>query len=235
METIRSLLDQIEITKRNANVNLAKVAFAMRAGFSMRKTQAKEELPRLYRRLEANVVPAKLVGLVATGDAGVVEKVAAFVDANGGVVLDASRLYQRIADRIEPSFGPKRHFADNQFMGLKQEAEKISEEVAGPVVAFEFKALYLKTRADTIAHVRRTIRGTMTDTLNVAVLTRSVTDQVVSKNLADEEKLPVVLVGALPEERPALRAIFSKMIEFDFPADFDVSGGTIGALFGKAS
>lgn len=236
METIRSLLDQIASTKKAAGASLGSVDFRMRQGFAMRKTQAKEELPRLYKRLQDSLVPSKLVCVVATGDTEVGAKVAEFVAANGGIALDAAAMYERIAARIEPSFGPRRHYAENQFMGTKLEAEKISDEVEGPVVQFKFKTAYTKTPAEVVAHVRDLIRGSMADVLNASYLSRAAMDQVVTKDLADEsDRLPVVLTGTLPQERAALRRLFAKSIEFEFPTDFPVAGDKIVAVFKQAT
>lgn len=226
MESTQSLLAQIASTRKAAQRNLSEVPLATRAGIEMRKRQAIEELPGLFAKLQKTVVPARLVGLVATGDPEKVGAIAELLVGNGGVVLDAAALYTDLAKKVEPSYNRERRFLQNQFAGIVARAQEIANEVAFDGLTFEFNEDSCPTFEQSVAHIRKIVRGGAGDRLNLAYLARQAATQIVERELA-AEKLPALVTRTIPGELPVLRSLFARSVVFEVPADFEVTKDSV--------
>jgi hypothetical protein len=122
-----------------------------------------------------------------------------------------------LAKIVEPTYNGERLFMSNQHTGVSLKCEELAKELNLSRINLEFAEAYCNTFEESEAHIRKLVRATCADRLNVALLINQVVERVISAQL-DDSKLPVIVLNAKEDEHPALRALFSKSCVHEFAA-----------------
>jgi hypothetical protein len=235
--TIRDIIKDIQNTNSILRKEIESVPYGQRPALQIAMIQASEKLPRLLSEIKQVVVPTRLVGLFASGDETSINKTAAFLVENEGIVLNANKIYQDIASRVEPSYSKDRLFCTTQYSLMVGAISDIGLELGYlEIESPKFKELVCKTFADTVTHIKNTLRECKVgDQANVDLLTNAVVDAIVKEEI-DSKQIPVIVTGVTSiEERNAIATIFNKSIDFTFSPDFEPTAEKIVALFKSQS
>jgi hypothetical protein len=231
--TITEISEDISATNKVLHQEIEAVSYGQRPAVQISMTQAAERLPRLLEEIKDAVIPGRLVGLFATGDETALVKVAEFLKANEGIVLDASQMYRTIVDLVEPSYSRDRTFCSTQYHLMIQKVTEIGQNLGyQEIEAPKFKEAICPTTASTMAHIKRMLRDCKVgDQANTDLLTNTVVDAIV-KGEIDSTQIPVMVIGVSSvEERNAIARLFNRSIDHTFPKGFDPTVKNITMLF----
>jgi hypothetical protein len=233
MRTIKEISNDIEAANDLLTKEVDALPYGVRPALRAQMIQASEKLPQLLDEMKSVVVPSKLVGLFASGDKTSIDKVAEFLTANDGVVIDAAQVYRTITDLVEPSYSRDRIFCTTQYSLLVQGITKIAGDLGYlEIESPKFKETICPDTASTLAHIKNCLRECRVgDQANVDILTKTVIDAIV-KNEIDSKQIPVMVIGVTStEERNAIAVLFSRAVDYVFPTKFEPSAQKIVALF----
>lgn len=228
---VEDSIADVVATRAVAATNLEEVPYVVRPGRSIAKLQAQNDLPGLEAELLGRTVPGRLVGVFAVGDPAKIATVAAFLEENGGIILDAGKLYADLAEYVEPSYGEDRVFRTTQYMRLTSAFRQQAAEVGLTKTEMpSYTETTCETQARTAEHGRNLIRAAAGDEVNLAVLKRAVVNAVVDRELA-AKRIPVLVLNATAAEQAGLSPLFSKALEFDFQPTFEVDKESVVKIF----
>jgi hypothetical protein len=233
MRTLQEISKDLAEATASATMELDAVPYKNRAAAQTVIIQATEKLPKLLEEIKEVVVPNRLVGLFATGDTESTVRTALFLESNGGVVVDASKIYDDIADLIEPSYSKERIFCTTQYSLLIQGVRALASELGYlEVESPPFKETICKTREDTINHVRTTLRECgVGDMANRDMLSKQIIDTIV-RDSVDSKQIPVLIVETSSvEERNAIAALFARSVDYKFAPGFVPTAAKVVSLF----
>lgn len=227
---IEDVIAELAQAHQDSVINLEDVPYDVRPGRAMAKQRAEEAAPLLEAELVSKTVPSRLVGVYASGDAAKITEAAAFLVENGGIVVDASKFYNEIAEYIEPSYGD-RVFRTTQYLRLTSALRSAVADIGldkktEPVYA----ETICETQAQTVDHVRNLIRNVSGDEINLALLKKAIIDAVVERELT-AKRIPALVLNATTPEQAGLSPLFSKTLEFNFKFDFEVTKDTVIKIF----
>ena len=208
MNRMQEVLKSIAAAQEIASMNLDEVPYSVKTGWTMRIEAAKGEVALLtqeYRNLLSEVIPRK-VFLLGSNEA--VKEFSAVMNSLGidGLFVDASALYRRLTDRAFPTLGTRGEFAWTQARAINNELYEIEIEMGLDKVEQinlqELPAIY--TAEDLLVHVRRMVRETNKDVLNI----KSLESRIVKQAMSLEVTGPINLFirGAEKEELQVLSA-----------------------------
>lgn len=203
-KTIKELVD----TKELAEKNLEGCDVRTIQGFTAAKRDAQEKVLVLEKQY------AKFLrgGLCAIFVNGTEEKVNAFLDAAAPqIAVDASKLYRRLADDVEPFMRTDRTFEPAQFGQLLQALSHLGRELNAqsvPLPQYRDGSVVCPDAASLADHIRSIVRESMGDELNAYVLFGDVFNKALSMRYY-KERVPVIVVNATPEEQQGLAVHFN--------------------------
>lgn len=227
---IEKILSEVIAAKQLINTHEDGVPYVLRAGIGIQIAGAKERLPALLEEIKAATIPSRVVGCFASGDPSKVEEVKASILENRGVCIDASKIYNDIADAIEPSMGEARKFDVTQHNLLVEEMISLANRFNLPFVdPPSYTDAVVATRTDLLNHVRAKIVSTSPFFVTKAV-TEELLAAVVDLGLVDR-KFPVLVLNTSSEDRQALTPLFAVSGPFSFGTDFEVSKEGITTVF----
>lgn len=233
MRQITEITQEITEAKKLIATDMDDVPYQYRASVRTQKVQAEHKLPYLLAEIKQVTVPTRLVGLFASGNANSVEKVADFLKANQGVVVDATKMYREITDTVEKSYGRDREFGSCQYSLVVQEISQIGiflgyQEISSP----KFLATLCPDTAATFNYIKKILReANIGDQANKDLLTLDILDAIVKGNI-DSKQVPVMVLGVTStEERNQISTIFSRIVEYNFASGFTPTVKNISNLF----
>lgn len=235
MREIKEILKDLRQAEKTASTNLNEVAYSARQGIGMAIRRAQDVLPGLREELKAAIIPSKLNALFAEGPDSIVNKVAEFVESEGGIVVDANMLYRKIAKAIEPSYGANRFFSTQQFFVMMREIREVGIELGYrelPAPQADGQAEVLCTDEDkTAMHVRNLIRKNIGDELSRKYFIHVLTEKVVSK-VKNERPVAILVLDVLSaEEKAGLIVLFANSNTYKFPTNFIINKANVAKLF----
>lgn len=211
MKTLEEIVKDIEKTEAIANMVLEELPTAVRPSWAGRILKSQNDLKDLKAEYRACILRSA-VAIFTIGDAEKSREFGAFVVAqNEGVVVDASALYKRIADSIEPTLAESRQFGVTQTYKLHQGLQEVMHEVGLQEMPMPDRALEVITKnyEAVVDHVRNVIRGAAGDMLNRLYVEKQIADAALSIRYIGG-MTPVVVLGALLTEHRGLAAAFNK-------------------------
>lgn len=230
---VDQLLTELRDARAAADTVMEEVPTKLRPGRQMAKNQALEALPSLIKAVESATVPTRLVGVFASGDPAVVAKVVAFLDANGGIVLDAGTMYRQLGEYVEPAFGGATQRAFNtvcftrMISALREQAQTFGYKMdRNP----DYEETITPTTKEVTEHCRKLTRDAYGDEPNLAVMTRAIIDAVVKGNLSNK-RIPVLVLNAAEDEQDTLSQLFTRVTSHEFSPEFEVTEESVVSTF----
>ncbi len=231
MSKIETIVADYESVLALSRKNVEDVPFNVRAGWGGRIQDAQQALPGLRAELLKSTIPDRLVGVFASGDAAKVALAVTCISENGGIVLDAGKLYTDLALDLELSYGQDREFRTSQFGLLMQEYATLARHYGYDTAsALTFRGKVCSTVQASAAHIRTLVRGAIKDELNIQALKDVVLDTVVKHNLVGAQ-VPVLVVNAPAEEQAVLASFFCRSSTYEFDATFEVTQPALLKVF----
>jgi hypothetical protein len=215
MKDLKELVKELVVTQKRAATDLEAVPPQTRASMTSMVRASQEKLAGLKAEY-FNRVRASSLGMFLFGEA---PRVAAFTEiasTEAGVFLiQGDALYQRLADKIEPSFGHTREFGSSQLGMLIDELKLIERkelDIARPWRMPEMKAIRaIKDRIELVSYIRQLVQSAVGDDLLRLYLNQKVNQAAYDVQFAGK-LLPVAIVGLDPTEVSALTALFTNAI-----------------------
>jgi hypothetical protein len=217
MKDLKDLLKELVATKKRAGTDLEAVPYQTRASMTSMVQNAKEKLGSLEKDYFSRV-RSNTLGMFLFGDAPRVVQFAEIAGAEAGVYLvQGDALYQRLADKIEPSLGNTREFGTTQLGFLIDELKLIQRKELG-ITRMQLPSLReakaVKDRIELVAYIRKLVQGAVGDDL-----LRMSIDKRVNQLALDSEftgkLLPVAVVGIDQLEVSALTPLFTNAVTVD--------------------
>lgn len=233
MRKVDEILTDIEAAQTILDKANEDIPIQVRAGWEIRKADARSAMGVLVPELEAATVPSRLVGCFVSGPDDLVAAAADTVRRNGGVVVRADAVWERIVANFEPSFGADRLFRTTQFWLMVNAYRVVASELGLPGTMPAEGAIsdvVCATHDDSLALVRRQIRSWAGEELNLRAVRHAIVGAVMAHGI-DAPKIPVLVTGAIPEEVPVLGTLFSRVVTHELGPDSEVTDDAIGALF----
>ena len=196
-----TIVELITNRRELANMDLDLKPINTRAGFSIAKADAVEELKKLEKQYAATL-KENGVALILTGS-----KAQAFADAakelEGVVVLDAAKVYEELAQSVEPSMqvnsGPM-VFDTPQFLHLISALTELGGKLdINSMMRPRFENAVCETHADVVVLIRRLVEATCGTELSALSLRRDLFDQALASGFIDMVPI-LILNGSNTEE-----------------------------------
>lgn len=234
MRDIKDIIKDIKLTKKDADIKYDDVPYRARGGYGIKIREAQDKLPLLIDELKQAIIPSKTVAVFATGSKRAIAEVSDFINENGGVTLNANKLYETVTDAVEATYGTHRTFGVTQFVAMMNELRQISADLNCEVIQPDFNGnmeIICKDRATTLAHVRGIIKKFISDELNRKYLTKTLVDAVLSGSV-DNKQIAVLVTGTQSlEDKTVLTSLFSTSIDYNFQPNFIVTKPNIAKIF----
>jgi hypothetical protein len=235
MREVKEIVKEIKETEKVAVINTNDLPYASRGGMGIAVRTACEKLPVLLDELKATIIPTKLVAVFAVGPDAITNKVAAFLEENGGLVVDANGLYRGIAKAIEPTYGADRTFGVQQFGVMMREIRDLAGSLGYdelPAPQFDGNTSVLcRDEYQTSMHVREIIRKSIGDDFSRKFIVKNLTESVI-KGAVDGRRIPILVLDTpTAEEKAALTVLFSSSTTYKFETDFTVDKQSISKIF----
>jgi hypothetical protein len=209
---LKSLIKSIKETQQMANRNTEELPDATKVGMISAVKSAQYELKGLLVKY-GNKLLENSRAVFVSGDSEKAKQFAALPEKEGeSITVDASLLYRRIADVMEPSLAASTQRA------LKQDhivlAVSVLREVGQELDLVDMlmpkipEYPLLPTYDALVSFVRSMVRNTLSDNLNVLYVQKQMIDGGTAQ-LYSKPTTNVVVLNATPEEIPALARVFT--------------------------
>lgn len=219
---LKQLVKQLADTRKLANTDLEAVHRNVRPSMTMMVNDAKDRLEKLKHEY-SQYLRSNTLGLFLFGDPSRVNKFFEIAAEEAGMnLIQGDTLYQRIADRVEPSLGMSREFGPTQMQMMIQELDDIAKEMGirrmdKPRLA-ELSAT--PDRISLVAYIRKLTRAVLDDELLRLFLDRRINEMAIDQQFAGKS-FPLCVVGLDPVEVPGLAAIFTNSFTVDVGTSSD--------------
>ena len=232
--SIKEIGEDLKAVKETLSREIESIPMGHRGGWACALVQANERLPILTKEIQNMVVPWRLVALFAFGDSKAISRTSEFLKQNEGVVVDASSLYTKIAERIEPSFDRHRWWGTVQYDIMCQELFKKASQLG---YLFVDKAPAISEGAcntfeEVVDKVRQDIRNSgLGDPVMRQILTEEIVAQVIERGI-EADQIPVIVTGVgSTAEKAALSTLFGVTFQRNFSSNFKVNKNNVLSLF----
>jgi hypothetical protein len=200
---VEKLIEDITKTGQIAHTRLEDLNPAVRGGWGMAIVTAKNKLIDLERQY-ALYVGKNSVAIFLLGDPGKVGELAKLIaDEKNGFVVDANALYARIGHQVYVTVPQDRGslWGSAQTYRMQTTIQEIMHEVGIRELPMpdRTEAPHVKSLADCVAHVRKTIRAACGDSFNKLYIERSLVKQALEIRYTGV-MVPVIVTGAEEKE-----------------------------------
>lgn len=210
-DDIAALLEEIQTFNDLINQDLSAWDPNTYPGKSSQQGEAKKNLPALKAKYLDYLQDAALV-MVLSGTQNSQTKFAEIAAEEGNTVtVDAKALYLKLSEGIEESLGYTREFGVTQLSlvinGIRDICLDLGiRETDRPR---HLEQVVVLTQADIVDHIRKIVRESDSDFLNVKYMSNTLLQQGLSKRY-NQSVVPVVIMNASEEEAKALSQFWSK-------------------------
>jgi hypothetical protein len=214
--TLSDVLTEYASAQKLAKQDLDSVPATTRSGFANRKREAQDRLPKL--RIEyLTMILRNSAGFFLEGNDAETKAFTSFAKANGAFEVDAAEIFEKLADKVMRSIGPRREFSITQ-IGLLDQALRELVEATGYKEKLKIPALrelrVVQTREHLVNYIRELVVGSNGGTPSRVAAQASLLDQTFKAKFADK-RLIVVVRNATASDRAALAGLFTKMVTVD--------------------
>jgi hypothetical protein len=229
---LKDIIKDIRETEKLACTKEADVPYKNRPGMGIAIRTACERLPTLIEELKATAIPSRLSAVYATGDAAVIAEAAAFLEKNGGIVINANEIYNKICADIEPTYDRSRSFNTTQhnimLRGIREIAQALEYD---NLPAPPYKETLCKNDLETLAHIRKVIRSSIGDEFSKKYLTKALVNAILKLGV-DVPRIPILVLDVQsPEEKVNLNTLFTTNIDYKFPPNFIITSKTLSKIY----
>lgn len=203
--SLQQIMSEYTAAQAAAARNPEEYNFTARPGIEMAIRAAKDKLESLEKQYQKEFLAAAVAVFLDGPGAQ------ALVGYHGVIAADASALYRRITDLVDPTLGSSRTFTANQGSRVLTELRNVGVELhVASMKQVDFgPAVEVPTFSDTLAVIRNGVRKALHDDLNRMYLEAVVVRQALALKFTGNSA-PVFIVNALPDERDALATPFGK-------------------------
>lgn len=211
MKDLKELVKELAVTKKRASTDLEAVPYQTRASMTSMVQAAKEKLAELEKEYFTRVRLSSL-GMFLFGEPVRVATFAEIASEEAGVFLvQGDALYQRLADKVEPSLGPTREFGTHQLGILIDELKLIMRrelDIRTMKLPEMYESPALKDRIALVAHIRRLIQRAVGDDLLRLWINKQVNELALGAQFSGK-LFPVAIVGLDLREVTGLIPLFT--------------------------
>lgn len=229
---LEALIAQVKADRALLATPIEDVRVANRAGHQILCREAEDRIGEATNRLHAMTIPGRLVAIFASGDEQVIGEVISAI-SEGGVVLDAGKMWRDAAAVVEKTFGPERRWTTTQWSAMMQEIAEAAR-AAGFNSMDPLPVDFEVDTSDVAGYVRGLVSRSDVSETHVRNLKASVIDAVVEGELT-AAYLPVLVVGAAQDETNSLKAIFARSAMHEFKPGEEVSKASITEILKSAN
>lgn len=205
------LLQQIQEHEDLINTDLSIWDPATRPGKTGAQQEAKLNLPNLKNQYLLYLQDSVLA-MILEGDAASQTGFAEIAAQEGNTItLDAEALYRKLSEGLEESLGYSREFGVTQ---LSQVVDSIRDICLDLGIRETDRPRHMEqvvvlTQKDIVAHVRKIVRESDNDFLNIKYLANELLTQALAKRYT-QSVVPVVIINATEDEANSLKQIWAK-------------------------
>ena len=229
------ILDQILAAKKTVDTPWDKVDFRMREGFGIARNNAEEMVQKLTNDIRKLSIPTRLIGLYVTGTAENLAALRKLMETEGGLAINANKIYNDIAKDLEITYGSDRLMKIHTFMQLVTLYRNLAEDfdtINCPPL--NYKEVECPTIKDTANYVKKQIRGALGDELTVKVLTKDIVDGIIKHGL-EGKYIPIMVTDASDDDkRLFLNKFFTKTINLNLTETTEVTKESISKTIKEA-
>jgi len=225
---IENMIADIDAAKNAKDICMDDVPYQLRAGRLMQIEAAKDALPGLTDKLAKATIPRRLIACFATG---ATRAAVAYLNCEMGITLNVDSLPYEIASEIEPSYGQDRVFRFTQY-ALMIRGMKEAYINAG-ITEFklpDYSETICVDLESTTEHVKSCLLSSGGIVLTLHEFKKAIITEVIDYDLLNP-KIPVIVIGATEAEKPVLSQLFSRVFNYDFKADEEITEASINKIF----
>jgi len=201
-------------------------------GFYIRKKEAENKLVDL--KIEyLNILKRGLGGIFLSATESQIKDFKK-IAGDTAVFVEVDGLYQHLTDAVEPTMRKDRMFEPQNFAHLDTAIARFAaeSEVSAPRLTYR-RSKVVGTRDALVDYIRDTVRSADSDKTNMALVTKSITQQALERGFTGRS-LPVVLTGATKYEMAAFKPLFSgRAVTAAFPVDHVVTQENVMDVFSE--
>jgi hypothetical protein len=226
MNDLKTIVQDLAANMKRAATDLEAIPYQTRPSITNMVREAQEKVEKLkteyFRRVRSNTL-----GIFLFGDS---ERVEAFtkiaVEEAGVTTLNGAELYERLADKIEPSLNGQREFAATQVQGLAEGLRDLAKTLDIKFLATPRLSdiELVPTREDLVRYIRKLVQSAVSDDLLRIYIDKKINGAAVD-SLFSGNAFPVAITGLDPEEVSALAPLFtnSSTVEVGTSEDGEVN------------
>jgi hypothetical protein len=210
--TPEAILNDLDKYEKVANKNLDILPVRLRPTHEIAAREAREKMVALKTEYRQRLLSNSL-GLFTTGGTPAAAQKFAEVSASEGLlVVDCNELYMKLAEKIEPAVGSKRHFTVDHLMLLHQEMQRVRSD-AGYNRAIDLPTLAaVHTVPNTAAlatYIRTLVVKAGAGVVNALYVSNRMVGDARQKRFKGKT-FAVVVVNSTDEDRKLLTGTFSR-------------------------
>jgi len=211
--TLEEILKDYQRSDTLSKRDLDTVPTNTRAGFETQIRHAKDQLPRLRVEYLTRILK-KATGFFLEGSEDKVKKFTAISVANGAFQVDATEIFEKLADQVQGSIGSRREFSVTQTSLLNHALTELVEKTGYDGKAERVTVNDLRVVSDRrklVAYIRELVTRTNGAVPSRAYAQASLVDQALKTEFAGKHLVAVVR-NASAADRAALASIFTKAV-----------------------
>jgi hypothetical protein len=210
MTQLEKLDEKMAQLSTTANMKLEDIPSNVQGAWASAIRSAADELKEVRAKYRS-VLLRNAVAILVNGDEAKVGEFVALAKDEGGIVVDATALYARLAKSIEPSLSEQRTWGVQQTHMLHKLLQEVMTELNLTELPMPARSLdtVVPTYQDVVNHCRKLIVDGVGNVLNALYLEEEVARRAFEIRY-NGVMAPVLLVNAQADEASALAKSFGK-------------------------
>lgn len=226
-QNLKKLVKELVIVEKRATMDLEIADWKTLPSLSILKTESKERL-EVLRKEYLKAVRSNSLGIFLYGEESRCAKFVELTPKEADTYpINASEMYDRLASKVAPTLGPNKEFGPTQLEMLIGALDEIQRELGvrqmirpslrnTSAVMTDFKSVS--------SEIRRILKAVVGNDLLRLYVDKQVND-IAIKNQFAGVTLPVIVLGAEPDEAAGLSSLFTNTssVQVGTPADGEVT------------
>ena len=233
-DSIVPILKQLKEAKRIVDVPREDVPYQVKEGWGLKRREALDTIQTLNKQLKHIVIPGHLVGVYVTGLQDAVEALGDLITNYDGIFINANQVYLDIAEELKLAFGSDHNVKLDTFMKLTNLYYGLAKEFElQETPPLNYSEVVVPKFKDLVDYVKIQIRGAVGDSLATNVLTRSILDGILKRELSGRY-IPVMVVQASDSDKNAFNKLFIKTTDLEVKTTEEATKETLMRTVKKA-